>query len=206
MSDTLDHGDVETCEGCEKQFPVEQMRMTDDDCWLCGDCYAECPRAAVEPTRETPKQFALSSELRDIAAYCANSGSFYYERVCLDAIAEVERLRAQLAEASRDREEESRWLLGYIVGGPKWVARFKSEQSSIGGGVYQRHSFEHVFPVETTDANEALGFCRERDAMAMLESISYPYRGILRVEEHIWTDTGRTPDSARALSPGDAAE
>lgn len=81
--------------------------------------------------------------------------------------------------------DETRWLLGFEVGGPKWVKGFKEERYRF-GGVSTGTAFATLTPIETTDVNDALQFARERDAHAMRESLTGPYHTLLRAEEHLW--------------------
>jgi predicted nucleic acid-binding Zn ribbon protein len=33
--------DIQGCENCSNEFPIETMRMTDDGCWICSGCDSE---------------------------------------------------------------------------------------------------------------------------------------------------------------------
>lgn len=90
--------------------------------------------------------------------------------------------------AGRWQESELGWLLTYHVEQdlgkgrrPTWVKGVECKHHST-----HRESREHHEFTPTHDPNEAWRFARKQDAETALEIINLPWRGLVKVEEHMW--------------------
>lgn len=92
-------------------------------------------------------------------------------------------------------QREQGWLIGWHldqeidgVRRPTWVGGLRE---------FRHTNWTTVEPIPTHDSVSAIRFARKQDAEAVVQAITEPWRGLLRIEEHIW-DSGTTPIQLRS--------